>query len=229
MIKNKRGYSLLELMVALFLSVSLLTGVITLFSIISQKSNEQLERDFLRTKLQQLAFIMSTEVARAGFCYDCQYVNPYILQGDSALTEKLSTENNLLSSAILINDSHNLLSGDCIRFAYNHDKRSESTDISPDDAKGFRLDYEQDKERGVIEIYENYNGLTNWDCDAGNWYDMTTDELNILTLTFTRTFYQTNSNNQFQNLAIEISAELTNNKAINEHIYFTVTPLNPDK
>ncbi len=227
--KSKQGYSLIELIVALFLSVGLLTGVITLFSAISQKGNEQLARDFLRTKLHQLAFMMSNEIARAGFCYDCQYVNPYILQGESALDESLFTKKNVMASAILINDSHDLASGHCIRFAYNHDKRLASLEITPDDAKGFRLDYDNDRDHGVIEIYENYNGLANWDCDAGNWYDMTTDELNILTLTFTRTFYQTNNNSQFQQLTIAMSAALTNNKAIKESIRFTVSLLNPDK
>lgn len=223
--KNKQGYSLIELMVALFLSVSLLTGVISLFSTISQKGNEQLGRDFLHTKLQQLAIIMADEIARAGFCYDCQHVNPYILQGESALTESLPAENNVTASAILINDSHDSQSGHCIRFAYNHDKRSANTAINPDDAKGFRLD----KAQGVIEIYENYNGLINWDCDAGNWYDMTSDELRILALTFNRTFYKTDNNNQFQQLTIDISAALSKNEAMKKTIRFSVSPLNPDK
>lgn len=216
--KNKKtyGYTLIELMVSMSISLIVLTSAIVLFSVNSSFGSQHMQKDFLRSQLNVLVTTMSDEIARAGFCYDCTSANPFIL----------SETGNIHTSAILLDDSPTKANGTCIRFAYNHDKRSDPGTIHKDDAKGYRLD---PAGLPVIEIYENRNGLSNWDCSKGYWQDMTHKPLRIKKLLFERESFQAQSgDNVLQNIKLTITASLVSDDSMEETITVSINVPNVD-
>lgn len=224
--KNKKtyGYTLIELMVSMSISLIVLTSAIVLFSVNSSFGSQHIQKDFLRSQLNVLVTTMSDEIARAGFCYDCTSANPFIL----------SETGNIHTSAILLDDSPTQANGTCIRFAYNHDKRQNTATINKDDAKGYRLGSSPSGNR-VIEIYENRNGLTNWHCNSdsgvasGYWSDVTNSPLVIEDLTFEReNFLAQNNGNVLQNVILTITASLTTDTSIRDSVSVTIYVQNVD-
>lgn len=209
------GYSLVELTVAMMLGISVILMSVTLFSTTSKMGAEHVQSDFLQIRLNQIVNIMADEISRAGFCYTCQTINPYILFDD------------IQSSLYLIDDSANQMkAGSCIRFAYNEQKSINPIQIELNDAKGFRLG-KNAQQASVIEIYENYSGLSNWTCSSGYWRDLTTDAITITKLEFKRNTYQIlSSKNSIQHIQIEISAFLTANPKLTKTIRVVVRPQN---
>ncbi|MEZ8148254.1 prepilin-type N-terminal cleavage/methylation domain-containing protein [Enterovibrio norvegicus] len=212
------GYTLIEMMIGLTVSLIVLASVLALFSVNASMGTDQLQSNFLRSQLNVLADTMKNEIARAGFCYDCTSVNPFI-QVDGAGA----------SSSILIDDSASKVEGgDCIRFSYNHDKRKGGVVLGKDDAKGYRLGKDS-KNNPVIETYENWNALTNWTCDSGYWRDITFDRLTVESLIFKRSLLQgIASTNKAQTVEVNITASLKGDSSIKDTVTFTVSVPNVD-
>ncbi|KXF82570.1 PilW family protein [Enterovibrio coralii] len=226
MSKLPRGYTLVELLVGMTIGLVVLSSSLALFAVNSQFGSRQLQSDFLRTQLNMIANTLKVEISRAGFCYDCTSVNPF-LQVDGAGDV----------SSILIDDSASKsTAGSCIRFAYNHDKRIDALALDKDDAKGFRLGKDSD-DNPVIEIYENYNGLANWNCSSdssnggasGYWRDMTYERLSITSLAFTRQHHQgVASTNKNQVVEVSVTAALKADSSIQDTISFSISVPNVD-
>ncbi|WP_017005059.1 prepilin-type N-terminal cleavage/methylation domain-containing protein [Enterovibrio norvegicus] len=216
--KEASGYTLVELMVGLTVSLIVLASSTALFSVSTNMGSAHLQRDFLRSQLNLIANTLKNDIARAGFCYDCASSNPFIVKDAAGL-----------ASSILIDDSATQVTkGSCIRFAYNHDKRAGVMTPGKDDAMGYRLGKDPDDNQ-VIEIYENWKALTNWKCDSGYWRDMTYDRLEITDLTFKRAYYEAVvGSNKLQSVEVKISASLKSNSAISDSVSFTVSVPNVD-
>ncbi|MDD1784323.1 prepilin-type N-terminal cleavage/methylation domain-containing protein [Enterovibrio sp. ZSDZ35] len=220
-----KGYTLVELLVGMTIGLVVLASSLSLFAVNSEFGSKQLQSDFMRTQLDTIANTLKVEIARAGFCYDCASANPF-LQKDSAGA----------ISSILIDDSASKSdAGSCIRFAYNHDKRTEAVGLNKDDAKGFRLGSDSDG-NAVIEIYENYNGLTNWNCSSTTssgpssyWRDMTFERLSITSLEFKRTHHPgVGSTNKNQVVEVTLTAALKTDSSISDTVSFSVSVPNVD-
>ncbi|MEZ9525953.1 PilW family protein [Enterovibrio norvegicus] len=221
------GYTLIEMMIGLTVSLIVLASALALFSVNTSMGTQQLQRDFLNTQLNMLATTISNEIKRAGFCFDCVSTNVFMLSdslGDS--------------SSILIDDSATeTKKRACILFAYNHDKRSGALSLDKDDAKGYRLGQDS-KNNPVIEVYENWKGLTNWNCGSGSsdggtsgyWRDMTFDRIVINTLTFQRSSYHSvgSNTNRLQSIDIEIKASLKADSSVVDSVNFSVVVPNVD-
>ncbi|EOD81528.1 putative type IV pilus assembly protein PilW [Grimontia indica] len=216
--RRTRGYTLVEMMVGVTVSLIVMASSLALFTINTEFGTKQLQNDFLRSQLNIVADTMKNEIARAGFCYDCTSMNPFIKNDEAGA-----------SSSVLIDDSASKVEGgECIRFAYNHDKRSGAIAINKDDAKGYRLGKDS-KNNSVIEVYENWDALANWKCDSGYWRDMTFDRLVIESLIFKRTFLQgVASTNKAQMVDVTITASLKNDSSIKDTVNFTVSLPNVD-
>ncbi|WP_394213576.1 PilW family protein [Enterovibrio calviensis] len=221
------GYTLIEMMIGLTVSLIVLTSSLALFSVNTTMGTQQLQRDFLHTQLNMLATTISNEVKRAGFCFDCVSTNVFMLSDSMGN-----------SSSILIDDSATKTdAGGCILFAYNHDKRSGALLLNKDDAKGYRLGQDS-KNNPVIEVYENWKGLTNWNCASGSsdggtsgyWQDMTFDRVVVNTLTFQRSSYNSvgSNTNRLQSIDIEIKASLKVDSSITDTVNFSVAVPNVD-
>ncbi|CZF85970.1 PilW family protein [Grimontia marina] len=213
--KRSFGYTLVEMMVGMTVSLIVLASSLALFTINTEFGTKQLQNDFLRSQLNIVADTMKSEIARAGFCYDCTSVNPFIKDDEAGA-----------SSSVLIDDSASKVEGgECIRFAYNHDKRSGAVALNKDDAKGYRWD----SDKLVIEVYENWKALANWTCDSGYWRDMTYDRLSIDSLSFKRSLLQSvGSTNKAQTVEVTITASLKSDSSISDTVNFTVSVPNVD-
>ncbi|MGF1770471.1 prepilin-type N-terminal cleavage/methylation domain-containing protein [Enterovibrio makurazakiensis] len=221
-----RGYTLVEMMIGMTVSLVVLASSMALFSVNTSMGSQQLQSDFLHTHINSLAANMKREISRAGFCYDCTSVNPFIVEGSSGG-----------NSSILIDDSATQLEGACIRFAYNHDKRLGASTYGKDDAKGYRLGTDPDG-NSVIEIYENWKGLDNWNCSSdssggglsGYWRDMTYERIVIDTLSFTRSSFSGvgGSSNTLQSVEVSITASLKADPTMTDTVVFSVSIPNVD-
>ncbi|WP_325891824.1 PilW family protein [Grimontia sp. NTOU-MAR1] len=216
--KRSFGYTLVEMMVGMTVSLIVLASALAIFTVNTEFGTKQLQNDFLRTQLNIIADTMKNEIARAGFCYDCTSVNPFIRPDGGGA-----------SSSILIDDSASKVEdGECIRFAYNHDKRSGAMALDKDDAKGYRLGKDS-RNNPVIEIYENWDALANWTCESGYWRDMTFERLSIESLSFKRSFLQSvGSTNKAQTVEVSITASLKSDSSISDTVNFTVSVPNVD-
>ncbi|CZF85356.1 hypothetical protein GCE9029_04960 [Grimontia celer] len=215
--RRARGYTLVEMMVGMTVSLIVIASSLALFTINTEFGTKQLQNDFLRTQLNIIADTMKNEIARAGFCYDCTSVNPFRAEG------KLGD-----FSSILISDGATETEGSCIRFLYNHDKRAGASTYGKDDAKGYRKGTDANGDN-VIEIYENWRGLGNWSCDSSHWKDMTFDRLSIESLSFKRSLLQSvGSTNKAQTVEVTITASLKSDSSISDTVNFTVTVPNVD-
>lgn len=215
--KKSRGYSLVEFIIGMSISLIVLTSAIVLFSVNSNFGGKHIQSEFLKSQLNILITTISDEIARAGFCYDCSSSNPYMLGDDSGNT-----------SAILLGDSANEKLSECVLFAYNHDKRVNPQAIDKDDAKGYRLG-KNPSGSSVIEIYENRDGLLNWDCSGAYWQDMTYQPLIIEDLKFERkNFSMTGSNNILQNIVLTITASLATDPSISDSVTVKINVQNVD-
>ncbi|USH03022.1 prepilin-type N-terminal cleavage/methylation domain-containing protein [Grimontia kaedaensis] len=216
--KRSFGYTLVEMMVGMTVSLIVLASALAIFTVNTEFGTKQLQNDFLRSQLNIIADTMKNEIARAGFCYDCSSVNPFIRPDGAGA-----------SSSILIDDSASKVEdGECIRFAYNHDKRSGAMALDKDDAKGYRLGKDS-RNNPVIEIYENWDALANWTCESGYWRDMTFDRLSIESLSFKRSLLQSvGSTNKAQVVEVTITASLKSDSSISDTVNFTVSVPNVD-
>lgn len=221
--KNIYGFTLTELMISMSISLIVLSGAIALFSVNSNFGGQHIQKDFLRSQLNLLATTLSDEIARSGFCYDCTSTNPFMLTG---------IDGN--SSAILLDDSATKIEGTCIRFAYNHDKRENTATIDKDDQKGYRLGGDP-LNNPVIEIYETWGSLKNWNCTDDNdkasshWQDLTNLPLIIEDLKFERkSFLVSGSNHVLQNVVLTIAASLISDPSIRDSVTVTINVQNVD-
>ncbi len=217
--KRIQGYTLIELMVGSCISLLVLGSALALWVVNTAMGTVQMQRDFLRTQLNQIGVMMGNEIARAGFCYDCQNINPFIIS-DSAGAR----------SSVLIDDSATSEMGSCIRFSYFYD---DDTSTENNQIKGYRL---QNNDKGsVIEIYKRYDGTSNWSCSDGtHWQDIKFENVTINMLSFTRKHYGViDSNNRLQTILINIEASLADDSIsssewLTEKFALTITLPNVD-
>ncbi len=218
--RRAKGYTLIELMVGTCVGLLVIGSALAFFTVNTAMGTEQMQRDFLRTQLNQIGTMMGNEIARAGFCYDCQNINTFIIS-DAAGAR----------SSVLIDDSATSETGSCVRFSYFYDDGDAST--VKEQIKGYRLQ-NNDKD-SVIEIYQRRNGTSNWSCSDGTyWQDIKFKNVTINTLTFTRKHYEVmDSNNRLQNISINIEASLMDDAIpsvdwITEKFALTITLPNVD-
>ncbi len=221
--KYLNGYTLVELLISMSITLIVISSAVVFFSVNSKFGTQHLQENFLRAQLHLLATTIGDEIGRAGFCYNCTSGNPYILKDDANK-----------ASSLLLEDSATKAKGDCIRFAYNHNKRENPMSIHKDDAKGYRLGKDPSK-RPVIEIYENRNGLTNWNCtnsgsgSTGYWQDLTYHPLVIDNFTLERqAFSVIGTTHVLQTLNVHISASLESDPTIRDSITLKINLQNVD-
>ena len=197
-----KGFSLVELTLATFLGVLILTVMTSTYVFTIASSNSQLKYSTLKSELDSLLFLMANEVKRAGYCGNCTTSNGFMItdiSGDQ--------------SAIVIDDSATKASGTCIRFSYNHDSAENIVSVRDKDARGFRL-FDSDKD-GIddFEVYTNYGGLANWGCGNTHthWQNYNNQMITIKALSFDRSTYLSavsGAVSSMQNIDITIQGQL---------------------
>lgn len=208
-------------MLSMSISLIVLSSAVALFSVNSSFGGQHIQQNLLRAQLNLLVTTISDEIARAGFCYNCSSSNPYMLKGSDGTFSSILIEDILIEDTLIKESS-------CIRFAYNHNKRDNPATIHKDDAKGFRLGKDP-LGNLVIEIYENRNELSNWDCSSNYWQDITNKPLIIDKLEFKRkSFSVPNSTNVLQSIELTISASLASDPSMSDTVTVTINVANLD-
>ncbi|OOE84634.1 hypothetical protein BZG74_14865 [Salinivibrio sharmensis] len=146
----------------------------------------------LSLEVSRLVTMMETEIRRAGLCYQCGGASPYLFDNGHDL------------QLLLIDETLSQRQGQCLRFAYQQDSTHPTSTVGKDDAKGFRLD----TEAHAIEVYENHRDTANWSCESGYWRNISSRELKISHLSFTRNEVRTENGRRITALTIKLSASL---------------------
>jgi prepilin-type N-terminal cleavage/methylation domain-containing protein len=161
-LRYHRGFSLVELMVAMTLGVFIMLTVASIFSATLRGNAATLRSARLNQDLSTPLEIMAHDIRRAGFTAD-----QYDYDG--------TTDIDINGVDIFLPD------GNCVLYSYNRDEDA----APPDDNErlGFKLN------GGAIEMRNSCTGTTcDTDCTAGNWEDITDPEVVVIdSLTFSTT------------------------------------------
>lgn len=164
--KTIKGFTLIELMIALIISTILFIAIISIFV----TNMSYYKKTFVTNKLNQqligILDVMSNDIRRAGYWQNAnsdigtfQNNNPFQVSG----------------ADISVNGAQN-----CILFSYDHDINGSLATInsgSDDERYGFKLN------NGVIQGRTSTGGFS---CTATDWENITdSHDINITALTFT--------------------------------------------
>lgn len=164
--RNKFGFTLVEMMIALVISAFLFTAIISIFVSNLSHYRKVLNANKLNQQLIAVLDLMSNDIRRAGYW------------GNSATMIGSHLNNNPFqagSNDITINGANN-----CILFTYDHDENGVLPTINTgtdDERYGFKLN------NGAIQGRSSVGGF---DCSSTNWENLTdTKVINITALVFT--------------------------------------------
>ncbi len=185
MLSRDKGFSLIELLIALLLGSMLLAMVISLYVTSVSGGVKNLHYSRLRTDLQSIVSLMESDIRRAG------YGGPDYMVGSGA------------SKTV---DSINSEDKDCIVYYYNHD---DSTSIENANKMGFRLNpktHEIQFGTGVAPLALNCY-------DAGYWRALTDKRfIQITALAFTESSVSSAAAT-LRSVQIEITGQLVSESA----------------
>jgi prepilin peptidase dependent protein B len=168
-LKNKKGFTLVEVMVALLINTVLFAGLLTVFIANLDHHNKMMNISRLDEQLQSAMQMMAGEIRRAGYW-------------SNANSDVATNQNNnpFMASGLDIS----VPSSSCILFSYDRDKNNSLPSISSsydDERYGFRLN------GGAIQTRPPGAAF---DCTAAAsaWENLTdTNNITITALTFTLT------------------------------------------
>lgn len=196
---RQAGFSLVEIMVAMALSLVLFGGLLNAYVATVKSSGELMTGAHLDNELHKLLDMMARDIRRAGTHGDPQSlvttgVNPFGIEGTGAYTGEAANS--------------------CLTFSYDWDSDGTLDFSSPDELYGYRL------KAGVVQ--SRNNGLA---CDADatpNWEDVTDgNTYNITALQFTPTTVSVDEIT-VREMRISLSAELVSDNSITRNLGRTV-------
>lgn len=158
-----RGFSLVELMVAITLGLFILAGITAFYAEVVRSNAAVLKTAHLQQTLWSLMTVMADDLRRAGYWSRAE------LALDGATV-------NGFAPVHVVDDS-------CILYSYDEDKDDADGAPDPEDQHGFRL------ADGRIQIKTSDNtcgAATCTDCDSGTWWLLTDPQsIRITALAFT--------------------------------------------
>ena len=164
---RNRGFTLIELMVALVLGLVVVGGVMGVFMSTYQANAQNIKAVRLNEEMRAIMSLMSRDIRRAG-------------TRDLAWRLTLGTDNPFsTATAWKVSNMSGAAANSCVRLAY-----SISNDNGADNANQFG--YRLNATTGSIEAY-NHNA-SQWKCDGTNWQPVTDAKIAwIRSLVFTTT------------------------------------------
>jgi prepilin peptidase dependent protein B len=194
MLTKKRGYSLVELMLALLLGSVLLAMVIGLYLTSISSGAKNLKYSRLRTDLQSMMSMMETDIRRAG------YGGSDFLVGNGG-TKMLDSQNSGASK--------------CIVYSYNHNSAATITDTN---RMGFRLLAAENE----IQFGSGVDPLATNCYSVGYWTGLSDKNFIAITdLTFTESTVSSAAAS-IRSVAIHLSGELVADSRYKHTINTTV-------
>jgi prepilin-type N-terminal cleavage/methylation domain-containing protein len=203
--KNYQGFSLIELMLSLFLGSLLLAMVIGLYVTGVSNGAKNAKYSRLRTDLQSMLSIMTTDIRRAGY----GGVDFLVKDDDGKnISVKITT----------------LLGKHCIIYSYDHKLDQQ---LNTDDKMGFCYDQALKKVQFVTNVGADKTWDEIWSCVTdggtwstcivgGNWVNLSDpDFISITALTFTQST-SSSATATLRNITIKLTGEL---KANSDYTY----------
>lgn len=162
----QRGMTLVELMVALAISLVVLAGATSVYLTSLRLENDNLNLARLTQDMRSMMDVMVRDIRRAGF-----------VSSDPARNLASLQSNPFFNAA---RDIRVLSSGTCIVYAYNRDDDggSDADPLTVDQSEylGFRLN------AGRLEMRQS--GTSNADCDNGGWIRLSGPKVEVTALSF---------------------------------------------
>jgi len=194
--KNYQGFSLIELMLSLFLGSILLAMVIGLYVTGVSNGAKNAKYSRLRTDIQSMLSIMTNDIRRAGY-------------GGKDFLVRDAEGKNISVKIISLSGKH------CIFYSYDHELDQQ---LNADDKMGFCYDPALKKIEFVTKIGGNeietclIDGGTPSACmNIGNWVSLSnTDFISITGLTFTQGT-SSSATAKLRNITITLTGELREN------------------
>jgi prepilin-type N-terminal cleavage/methylation domain-containing protein len=160
-----RGFSLVELMVAITLGLFVLAGVSSLYAEVVRSNAAVLRTAHLQQTLWSLMTLITDDVRRAG----------YWSRAELALDGSVSNRYAPI----------HVLDGDCLLYSYDEQRDDADGEPDPEDHQGFRLN------GAGLQLKtsdETCAGTTCTDCGSGTWWLMNdTQGVRVTALSFTLT------------------------------------------
>jgi len=193
MLVMHRGFSLVELLIALLLGSLLLAMLISLYVTTVANGAKSLQYSRLRTDLQSIISLMETNIRRAGYGG-----SEFMVGSGAGKTVDIEPVNK-----------------DCIVYYYNHDK---ATTISNANKMGFRLN----KEKKEIQFGTGVDPLAVNCYQSGHWTGLSDRRfIKITALAFTESEVP-GTTATMRSVKVEITGELTSDSAVQHSATTTV-------
>ena len=166
-----RGMTLIELMIALAISLVVLAGATSVYLTALRLENDNLNLARLTQDMRAMTDVMSRDIRRAGFASSDPVQNQAALRGNPFFGDAA--------------DIRVHWGGACIVYAYNRDDDGNRDGVSDEvppvvdgnEYLGFRLN------AGRLEMRQS--GNTNADCDNGSWIALSGPRVEVTALNFT--------------------------------------------
>lgn len=163
MLKMSRqaGFSLIELMISIVLSMVVVLGCIQVYVAVLKGSQETYSSNRLTDELSTLMIVLQKDLRRAGFWaadmgLDSPWANPFTVTGTTDIARGMAT---------------GAAANSCIRYSYDLDTDGA---VDPNEYRSIRLNTS-----GEIQVANEST-----DCDSGTWTNLTTPEITITKLEF---------------------------------------------
>lgn len=177
--KMQRGFTLVELLIGLLISLVVISGALALLLKVfeGQKNNIGLVR--LNEEIRFLSEMMIKDIRRAGFVsiyaddeFEHLYSNPFFSVASGGSTDIQIFDSADYTSAVSVGSP-----GACLLFSYNADN-DQAVVVDDNERMGYRLN------GGVLQI--RTEGTSNESCNNGTWYDLSSPRVSVTELSFSQ-------------------------------------------
>jgi prepilin peptidase dependent protein B len=204
LMKKMRGFTLIELMIALAINTFLLAGLIDIFVVNLEHYRKVLNTNQLNEQLQSAVYFMTTEIRRAGY------------SGTAANDVNSGQNNNAFMTAttdIYIDAGH-----DCVLFTYDRSGNGTLPTISSsidDERYGFRIYNNILQTRPPGALYTCTASASNWE----NMIDPNVITITALSFTPNNTTVSANGHNLvIRSVDIAITGQLVSDSSVTKTI-----------
>lgn len=195
--KGTKGFSLVELLIALLLGSVLLAMVIGLYVTSVSTGAKSLKYSRLRTDLQSIIAMIETDIRRAGYGG-----NGYLVGAGADKTIDINDVDITVGSNIVKANS-------CIIYYYNHNNTS---DVESENKMAFRLN------SGAIEFDSGAEKVANSACATSGWTDISDNQfVTITNFTLTENVVSSASAT-IRSVKIELAGELVSDSSYTHSI-----------
>jgi len=205
MLNRTRGFSLVEALVGMAISLLVVAGALTLFVSMTRSTSVVVQTNRLQQELREVGLVMTRDIRRAGYSgvvpgqdFNGDGFPNNTQTGFAVIMDAVRADllfNPYLSASADIGVYDAAGTNDCILFSYNIDgdlpASGTAAAVESDEWYGYRRQLVGG--RGVLQM--KTAGASPANCNTGTWIPITSDEFDVTALTFTMTTTEIEINN----------------------------------